>query len=404
MNKKYNKIIYNIFILMPIIDTLNGIFIKSDTTINIGQIYRIISIIILIAIASKLSKKYLNNIIVIICFFIALNLSYYYYNNNIISIFKDLLSNSKLLMIFVFYYSFKVIYKCNKVDKYIIDCIMEKLLVIYPLTILIPYIFNIGLSVYSNGAGYKGFYNANNDLSIVFLILVLFSINKFIFDKNMKSIIILLLNIISLLLTGSKTGIIGIIILLIFYSKNFIKNIILNKKSIIFILLILFIGYYSLDHINNIFIKIQERMLYFYNLNNNFITLILSNRNTYLIESINDFINMKHKVIPLLFGTGTYYRCNSWTVGKVIEMDFFDILFSNGLIVLTICIFILICVYKERCKQKNIFDYNIAFIIMLILSFIVGHVFYSAMCGTMLALIMSGLIKKDNSYEDKKNS
>ncbi|MDU2663346.1 MAG: O-antigen ligase family protein [Clostridium perfringens] len=392
-NKKYDNLIYYIFILIPIVDSINGILIKNNVIFNIGQIYRILTMVIMVFIAMKISKNYFNIFVIAILFFLSLNLYYYYYNNNIKSILEDIISNSKLFMIFVIYFSYKVMLNNNKIGNYVINKIISTLIIIFPLTILIPYILGIGFNTYSNSAGFKGFYNANNDLSIVLLIFTIFAINDFLNKRSLKSTIILSINIISLLMVGAKTSLLGLALVLIIYFKNILLK--LFKRKGIFITIILStIIYIFYDDLIAIWNKSIERLNYFYNINNSFITLLLSHRNIYLIDSFKVLINIKYPILALLLGTGTYFRCNGVVQGRIVEMDFFDILFSNGLIVLIIVIYLLYYIYRDRYKGNSEYDYKLAFIITIVLSVIVGHVFYSAMSGTILSIIMMGLVTK----------
>lgn len=403
--KKYDyNILLWLFAAIPLVDFINGSLITMlnlGDEISIGKFYRILTIIVMIYMVLKYSNKIekKNNIIVlsitgvIVTTYIFIFLIYHRSFKGII---YDVVSISKLLLIFIIIYSMFFLSRKKLINISIINRIFEVYLIIFPATMLIPYIFGLGSSTYSNGLGYTGLYYANNDLSIVLLISTIYGLNSVIIKRNIKSIILFILNLMSLLLVGSKTGILGLCIALlvyfIFYARKAIKTKSISKKNMIIIaissilsIVFIFILFYP------VFDKMLDRLIYFYKKEGNIFAALLSGREKFLSLAIHNLVQEKFFIFKLLFGVGFFYR-NNWGKGRLVEMDLMDIVFSLGLIVaLVIVCYIAKLLYKmiKNLNEKN-FMFFVCISIMLLFSFIAGHVAFSALSGSILALLISG--------------
>ncbi len=214
------------------------------------------------------------------------------------------------------------------------------------------------------------------------------------------------MNLFALVILGTKMGlIIGVIVTLFYLCQFFLKN----KYEIPVVVKVLsglwgaFFLFIFADKIKSIVLESLSglfiRLSYFYQFyGGQIIQLITSSRLTFLDEGWKYFISSDH-LGQFLIGYGFSYRLANWGSGDYIEMDFFDSLFSLGLIgwlLLTafICYFAVIA-----WKQKSI--YSGIFYLLLIYSFFAGHVAFSALSATLIGLTCAGmnLLKKVDNHE-----
>lgn len=397
------KILLFLFVAIPLVDIINGVIltINSDINISLGKFYRIITMIILSVITLKYSdKEFRKKHIVVFSLTLLMILAFigvfYIYHGSFKGIIYDGVAISKLLLIFLMIYTMFYLYNQKIIDKNIIINIFKCYIIIFPLTMIIPYIIGIGSSTYSSGLGYTGLYYANNDISIVLLISTIYSFDQVIKKINILNIFIFLLNLSSLLLVGSKTGILGLVLAVILYCIYY-GSITLNEKSISkenilkIILWALLILICTLVVFYPTFKKMIDRVIYFYNRDGNIFAALLSGREKFLLEAFNNLLNERFWILKLLFGVGFFYR-KEWGIGELVEMDLFDITFSLGLIVSLIIIYYLFKLLNKIIKSlnKENYVYFVCIIIMMLFSFIAGHVLFSALSGSILSLVISG--------------
>ncbi|OXX82521.1 hypothetical protein AVM15_18070, partial [Paraclostridium benzoelyticum] len=283
--------------------------------------------------------------------------------------------------------------------------------------LIIPMILNLGSNVYAGGLGSKGFFYSNNELSIVVSILFIFAIDKLYNNFSLKNLSILLLVGISLLSIGSKTGmIIPMIISIIYLIKSFIDKENRQKFRNFMIIAILGSLIILIFICPNLISEFINRQLYLYSIDGGSILYaILSGRNEFLSIIYVYFVESNHKIMTLIFGYGEYVKNRIIASGlsseynpgvlKSIEMDFFDIVFGYGIIgVILVYGYFIEAFIKNYSLKKERFKYTIAFISIMFLGFLSGHIFYSAMSGSMLAIVTCGLVFSNPNYKFKDRS
>jgi len=130
----------------------------------------------------------------------------------------------------------------------------------------------------------------------------------------------------------------------------------------------------------------------------------LSNRNTFL----NDFIKIfkeKYNIIEMILGVGqtTFETLNN---NHIIELDFFDIYFAYGFVGVILFIsyitFLLIKSYIFSFNKSYSFAQYSKFIatVLIILSFLSGHIFNSGMAAVYIGCVFSLMYYKKN-HESK---
>lgn len=345
---------------------------------------------------------------IIIYFFINIMYSYLFIHNQYKGILFDIIETSKLMLFPIIFIGlielkrYKVVnYSCLKK---VMDNSINLLLIIY----LFGLFFGLGEKTYS-GAGYKSVFNANNSFNIVVIVLFIFQVEKTIkqFNKinSIKSMSIALI----LVLLGSKTSIMFIPLYMLVkvimqFKKLDVKILIKGAIILIFSIFLIYIIF------NEQILNIINHQLYFLNReSNSLITYFLSGRDKFLEIGFQYYIS-NFSIITLLLGVGMY--SNQLYIGeelgrltvKNIEMDFFDILFSNGAIgiILTFGLVTYVLVKnKNKIINNEVTAEFISIFSMLLFSFLAGHVFPDALSSTYLAiLVVMVSIKGDKNYEN----
>lgn len=401
ISSRKEKNVYLILILTLIIDALNGVLINNFGINNtfIGVIYRsFILIYFLINYIAKGRKKFALFISMFLLFSIQVVFCYYYFNGTIKSIAFDLEQILRIALTIIICSSLMYMIKKEIIKKEIIYKIIYDSTNILIILYVIGLLLGIGSSTYGD-AGYKSLFNANNALNITVIILFIFDFELYIKERRKINIFKSLILISILILLGSKSSFIFIglyFLLRLLLEKNFkrmFKILMVIIFSIIVIYIIINLFFY------NQFIDIINRQKYFlfkeYN-NKSLSTFFLSGRDVFL-DAAYEYIKKYLNIISLFFGFGSYnMQLNIANyIGiysfKNIEMDFFDILFSNGIIGIIITygysIKIFVKNFLKDIKLKK-YDSIISFICIIIFSFTGGHVFTDSMASTFLALVL----------------
>ncbi|WP_407269622.1 hypothetical protein [Radiobacillus sp. PE A8.2] len=277
--------------------------------------------------------------------------------------------------------------------------------------------------MYSSGVGFVGFFTAANDVNIVILIMLVFSLDFMINHLKQRNksaffyMVTTILIIVGLILIGSKaSAIIGSFIILTYFVKTILKA---NKVDKIRIMLgslgLLIIGAFLftilfLEEATRAF----ERHSYLFQRDfledGSFWSFILTNRDGFLVASTNAFLESENIGVRLLFGVGKHQHsldsglAFGGTAPIIIEMDLFDIFFfSYGVIgSLLIYTYFLVNFYRV-IKIKDIFKDNFRFLFSFFIftcySFWAGHVMVSATAGSYYALITCGLVALHQQYK-----
>lgn len=380
-------------IIMPLIDTFNGIFLRNDSgTSYIGQIYRLMLVGVIIALLCKyISRKTIGLLAIIFSLFmfsqIAVSTKGGY-------AFSSVLICLKLFIPIFLLYVFWGMYRKKIVDKLYINDILTAISTITPLTILIPYIFGLGYRTYDNSAGYLGFYYATNEISFVICSCILFLLSE-LYDKiNCRYILLLLINLMSVLLIGTKSAlavaILGVLLYLFKILFTFKRKTLRNIMTVIVVVLGLFIGYcLFFDNLSAVY----NRWIYGRTTHSDksIIFFLTSGRTGRLLVDMKSFLNSS--TITFLLGQGLAAANNG---GLYVEMDLFDLMFSSGIIGMLCIIFIYIGFIK---KIKIDFWSYIIIAITFILSFAGGHILYGGLGGSIYAIILFYAVIKSSEKE-----
>ncbi len=414
---KHSNILYFIILLMPFVDMITGYALNTGhggIITSLGQVYRMATFfyVFYLIFAFKIYSKSKWLLPFTAFMFITIIINYIRFQGSIVEDFGYVV---KAIFPIYIVYSLMLV---SKENPQIIDNIMSSFLWIYPLSFVVPKVLGMGYYSYSNESGYKAFYFANNEVNVILMILFIYSFNEFynnyLFTKTkfkLRNIVQLLMILVSLLLIGSKTSILAIVIVLFAYlikKEKFSVKIRFLRS----ILLISFVGVFivSVTIAEQIGRSIERIVWYFVhytgdseNFLKSFITFLCSERNLRVEPSIEYWYqeNFFEGILNFFIGIGKSTKSpdatNIWiNPFSIIELDFFECLFWFGIISTVIIFIFYLSVFIKSFKVKGLYMQRLAFLMVFMFSMIAGHVLVSTNSGTMFAIVLADLYIKTN--------
>ena len=406
IKENFNKIL-SVFILMqPILDLITGICVHADLNITIGIIIRMIFLTLIMYTTTFIYKKKLS-ILTYLAFFaysILYLIGIVIYKDGVL--FQELQGLLKVIyfpIILISLYELKDEFKISKMTLF-------STLLMYLVFILVPNTLGLGFKSYEiTKSGTLGFYNSANEISGIISILTPI---MFIILKDMKNIflkiIYIIIYLIVILTIGTKTPLLTLFIIIgftyLYYMIVWIKNkkyqpilytalvIIVGLSSLLLILpkttfyknIKVHLDYLEVDNVLDVF-KDKELIDHF----------IFSQRLTFFDKKAKNYADAT--LYQQLFGIG-YTKNNKTT--KLIEMDYFDILYSQGLIgftlIFSIYLLVLYCVLRK--KQKLTYDrymLKLSLGLILILSLLTGHIITAPAVALITIMLILSLSKRN---------
>ncbi len=399
-SKIFDKLIILFILFQPFIDAITMYQIRSPLKIpSISVLTRgLFFVVIIFWLYKNSSKKFL--IYFLLGYFIIdiIYINFFTYNS---------LYQETAFLFQVFYFSFNIYFFINYDNKVINDKFIYKVYLIYLNLIIIPYLLGIGVyasDYYIGKSGYYGLFNGGNEISAIILGLMPITIYYLIKNKNwFLKLFTLIETLACVILIGTKTILLGTIIIIIYFIFNFIKRNykIISRKQYIYLglvfILILVISYFVLPMtplFKNIYLALK-----FFNVNSirdftniDVIDSIIFSGRLNLLKSINE-IYMNSNILIKIFGLGESTLLNL----KLIEIDIFDIFYSIGILGSLVYLIIFILIIKN-IKLNSI--YKFSFILLLIVSLFTGHILTST-CVSIYFGILVLLSKNDDNYIKK---
>lgn len=407
IKENINRIIGIFLILQPILDLLTGVCVNTlKLNITIGIIVRILFLIfiaIVVIFIFKKKKIIIPYLIIGLYFIIYLGGMIYYKDSSLLPEIKNLVRTFFFPILFMSLYEIKDEIKISKMT-------LLTVLFLYLIFLFVPTLFGLGYKSYQiTKVGTLGFFNSANEISGIISILTPIMFIVFYKSKKIVPIIILCLMYLSvILMIGTKTPLLSLLItLFITIICLFIKWIKEKKLKNIFVsLIILLFGctsliivipktnfyknirthldYLGLEHITDVFSD--------FHLVDHF---IFSSRLEFLKNKAN--IYEKSSVYEKLFGIG-YINNDKET--KLIEMDYFDIYYSHGLVGFVLFFLItLVILFKVLNKNTikgyiNIMIFTSVFLIVF-LSFFTGHIITAPSVSILVIIIILSIAKRE---------
>lgn len=413
IKKNINNIISIFLILSPILDLLTGICIHTlKINLTIGIIVRLLFLIFISLVVIFIFKK--KNIItpylIIGLYFIFYILGIIIYKDGI-GLFTEIQGLIKVFyfpIIFIALYNIKEEIKISKLTLF-------TTVFLYLILILVPTLFGIGYKTYEiTKAGTLGFFNSANEVSGIISILtpIIFIVLKE--KKNIIfKIIFGLIYLIVILMMGTKTPLLSLCFtigaLLAYLIIQSIKK--KKYKSLIITGIILVIGTISLILIipkTNFYKNIKTHLDY---LEVDNITDVFKDPELidhFIFSQRLSFLSNKSKIYDesnlynQSFGIG-YLRNNKPT--KLIEMDYFDILYNHGIVGFMIYFGIIMYLIYNKIKFTKTYEgymLKTSFLLIIILSFFTGHIITAPAVSLIVIILLLEMINNKKIIEGSK--
>ncbi|WP_423799691.1 O-antigen ligase family protein [Neobacillus sp. SAB-20_R2A] len=445
---------YEIFLviflgLQPLIDVLTTYSLSLNINVTFGILIRFlilfISIVYIFLKSLQLDqKKYIYYFLILFCV-LAVGVVNNFNNKPIFSVGDEGKFIVKVVYLLVMLCAYLLSFKSLS-SKLTVENKLMRYLLLSSLIINIVFVISIatGTSLTSydfSKIGYSGWFFAGNEigaiLAISFPVILLYSIRSTVALKDIYKWIPSILMIFSMLAVGTKVGygacLISLLVSLVmsFYElfqsrrtpalkTHKLRSLILSAITIMLILITPFTPIYknTFTHLNllgidltakdnpNIKNKESEKKT-----NNHHKTekqetinkkqienLVLSSRDVFLDKQKNDY--QKAPISQKLFGLG--YAGNYTDVPKMIEMDFYDIFFSFGIVGSLVLIFPLIylgfkLIFYASSNLKKVFNLKYAlYVVSLLLAFGIafsaGHVLTAPAVSIYISAIFAFLL------------
>ena len=365
------KIIYYLFLILPFIDLITSFTERiNGNIVSIGTIFKGILILfsgiyILFITKSKYKKKSIIYYLLLSIFSI---IHILIGNNSYVSSVTQLIKFMFLPIIFIFLLNYNDDYKISYIE-------MKKILkynVFFILTtILIAKLTNTGFNSYSDTVttGVVGWYYSANEISGIITILFPLFLED-ILKNNKYSFILVMYVIFMMMMLGTKTPLLGVLISLIaLFIHILLKD--KNKKNIFKI--VFFISYTVILFFNSSYLSNLNSGRYISTTN-----AVFSSRDIYLNNTTREYIN--HNLEEKLFGLGS---TNNKVLEKYVEMDFYDLLYRYGIIgfiTFMIPFFkIVLKMMEYALSHLNNYNYDKMILILitmlsLLIAFFAGHI------------------------------
>ena len=365
------KIIYYLFLILPFIDLITSFTERiNGNIVSIGTIFKGILILfsgiyILFITKSKYKKKSIIYYLLLSIFSI---IHILIGNNSYVSSVTQLIKFMFLPIIFIFLLNYNDDYKISYIE-------MKKILkynVFFILTtILIAKLTNTGFNSYSDTVttGVVGWYYSANEISGIITILFPLFLED-ILKNNKYSFILVMYVIFMMMMLGTKTPLLGVLISLIaLFIHILLKD--KNKKNIFKI--VFFISYTVILIFNSSYLSNLNSGRYISTTN-----AVFSSRDIYLNNTTREYIN--HNLEEKLFGLGS---TNNKVLEKYVEMDFYDLLYRYGIIGFIIFMIpffkIVLKMMEYALSHLNNYNYDKMILILitmlsLLIAFFAGHI------------------------------
>lgn len=311
-------------------------------------------------------------------------------------IFDDFIKLLKYASTFIYIYYFSVLLKKNQnlFAKYFFNIVKISFLILVG-NIMLKYI-GMGYPMYKHGnIGSTGFFYAGNSVSLLLMVLsAILAIFYWQQSKYFKYIVLFAIALFTGFTISSKTGILGIILvfLLIPIKRPRLSLIqhrgVLNLIPIIVIFPILIFQAWRFVKKSEIFARLE----YFWQ-KLDFVTFILSNRNTFFNRAIENY-KENYNALEKIIGIG-HYHFEKMNEGKIIEIDFLDIFFGYGFVGVFVFIaiiwYLLVKSFKNSLYKDFIYSNFVFFmvVVLFIISSMAGHVFSSGFSSIYIGLLFS---------------
>ena len=400
MKNNINKILAIFLLLQPILDLLTGVCINTlHINITIGIIVRVLFLLFICFIVIFIFKKkhLLIPYLLLGFYFILYTIGMFVYKDSgIMTDVQNLIRAFYFPILFISLYSIKDNIRISNMTFF-------TMILLYILFIFVPTIIGIGYKTYQiTKVGTLGFFNSANEISgIISILTPLLFVICYKSKRIIPVIMFIITYMIVILMVGTKTPLLTLIITIgvsILYLWNYFRK---EKKYALIgasvgviligcaaLLLIIprtnfykniktHLNYLGLEHVTEVF-KDEKLVDHF----------IFSSRLKFMKNKA--YLYKESSTYEKLFGIG-YVNFDKET--KQIEMDYFDIYYSHGIIgfiiYFTMVLFPLFGILENR-KRKGYENGMrlLSFFLIVFLAFMTGHIITAPAVSYVVILLL----------------
>ncbi len=382
-----------IFIIMqPILDSLS--YLQGRYLPNFISLSSLIRTLFLgLMIIVLLCKDKRKEVFILLIFFIT-------YLGGQVLLNKNSLFSSLNSLLTVFYLPVSLLFFKNRENRYLNLRVITYIYLGYLSLIIVPYLFKYGnyaSNFYEGKSGFYGLFYGGNEISNILVILLPLVIEYLKERKNSLLVILVFLELMGCIyLVGTKTIIIGSILVSIYYLGKYYKSLdkrfrrLLVSLGVIGIILLIIV-LPRLNVYKNIMMAIN-----YYNLSIREIfslkgldKLVFSGRLD-ILGKVNG-LYMKSNWSNIFLGLSNSYV----NVYKGIEIDIFDIFYTVGILGIGVYIYLS---YKGLKKIMIKEPYLVSLVLGILISLVTGHVLMSPNVSIYLGVL---LLLNNNSKKIK---
>ena len=377
MNKNIRLLNYFIYILLLfylLIDTFTGILLHSGAgSLSVPYKIFVLFLMIIVIIISNPNKVLYFSFLGCLISFSLFSMFCQDYTNTTFAIQNFI----KSISVYIFYIYFSVLVRSEPNATYYMEKILKVNAVVFTIN-MIAGMLGFGYSTYSYGVGIKGFFFAGNEIFLILLSISSIYIHKY---TKRKMLFISFVSLLFAILIGTKTAMLALFIIILF---NLYDKQTKHKKIIILLCLpvlvlfsyLIFILFLSkLDVFEHIAYNIEKNK----DLTGSLLNALMSGRITFLNNSMTLW-RENHTPMSFLFGGNYFYN------DKGIEIDFFDTLIINGVILTLLCLGLYLNLIIKALKKRQLV-LLVLDLLVLVISFIAGHVWTNLTGGVFFAMV-----------------
>lgn len=407
IKKNFNILLIIFILLQPILDLITGLGIHIwHVNITLGIMIRMLFLgFILYSVLFVYKKKVLwkyYGLLIIYGIFYILGIVFYKDGAGLFSEIQGLCRVFYFPVLLLALYGVKDEIKVSNMTLIVV-------LITYLVCILVPNCLNMGFESYEiTKKGTLGFFNSANEISgIISLLTPIMIIILVTSKKILPTILISILYLAVILTIGTKSPLLSLGITVGFAYLWFIYKKIKNKqyKAITISLIALVVAVSSLmmilprtnfyknikTHLNYLKVDNVGEVLEKKELIDHF---IFSQRLTFLKNRQRDYVDAS--AYQKLFGIG---YLNGTNEAKAIEMDYFDIYYSQGIIGFVLYFAIYGSIFYLIMKKRKKLDFEqymlyVSILLSIFLSFFTGHIITAPAVSILVAVLLLKSEKK----------
>ncbi|MDD6678369.1 MAG: O-antigen ligase family protein [Firmicutes bacterium] len=378
---RYCDIVVLLFALLPIVDSVNGVMVRSGFG-SVGILYKAMIALFLftyLAVHGALKRKGLGCVLLAVLYIL-----FSYGVNHRIGEVSQVQTGAMVKVIFniVLFALLMRSVSCGLISGDTIFQILDTTAWVFAAAFLIPYVLGVGYGVYAGGIGYKAFFYSQNEISFAIIVLFYTVLYKVSLKMEILSVIQLLLMLLCGVLINTKSCVFGCLagmgvwILHILWKEKLRYKIMVTAAAALGTAVL---WKKLAKAIGNIIVRFNALDKKY---GSSLLTTILSARNVKAEKAYTELIDSRFPVFKTLFGNGFH-------TGYSVEMDLVDAFFYLGILgAIAVVFFWVILAVKSsgNLRRDGVSVRLFGLLVALFFSFCTGHVIFMATSGCYFAL------------------